>query len=539
VNDSYRINRFQLVSSLANALDLVSPHMANHHKRVAYIALRIAAAAAYSAQAKQEVVIAASLHDIGVLSTKERIESSLANSGHHSAAFGYELLRKFRPFRGVAELIRFQHVPWDHGRGQRFRDAQVPMGSHIINLANRVDSVIEPEVPILVQARAICRELNRLSGSLFVPEFVDALLRLAQSEAFWLDLVTPGHDELLTRHAVFPDIELDIDGLLEFAEMWGQVIDFRSRFTAAHSSGVAACAHALAQRTGFPEQRCRQIRVAGYLHDIGKLAIPVEVLEKPGRLSAADQLTVRAHSYYSYRILKPIAGLQEVAEWCGYHHEQLDGKGYPNGLDHTNLPLEARVVAVADVFAALTEDRPYRAGLGQAEVTRILRELADTHRLDPRVVASLCENYEEISAIRCRAQEEAVAGYDRFTSNLRALDLGWAREAHLQWMRLFREALGGGAGAPLEAFASAERCPQARWYAGEGRANYGDLPEFQALEGSHRELHRAVEQTLRCREVEGRGPAGDCIEVLERSSAELVEALDRVERAAGRRAARH
>jgi HD-GYP domain-containing protein (c-di-GMP phosphodiesterase class II) len=413
------------------------------------------------------------------------------------------------------------------------------MGSHIINLANRVDSVIEPEVPILVQARAICREMSRLSGSLFVPEFVDALLRLAQSESFWLDLVTPGHDELLTRHAVFPDIELDINGLVEFSEMWGQVIDFRSRFTAAHSSGVAACAHALARRTGFPEQRCQQIRVAGYLHDIGKLAIPVEVLEKPGRLSPADQLTIRAHSYYSYRILKPIAGLQEVAEWCGYHHEQLDGKGYPNGLDHTSLPLEARVVAVADVFAALTEDRPYRAGLGQAEVTRILRELADTDRLDRRLVTSLCENYEEISAIRCRAQEEAVAGYERFTSNLRALDLGWAREAHLQWMRLFREALGGTTSPPPEAFASAEGCPLAKWYAGEGLANYGDLPEFQALAGPHRELHRAMEETLRRWNADRRTPVGECIEALERSSADLVEGLNRVERAAGARAARH
>ena len=260
MKNHYRINRFQLVTSMASALDLVSPRMAHHHKRVAYIALRIAAATAHPPQAKQEVAIAASLHDIGVLSTRERVETSMDKSGHHSAGFGYELLRKFRPFQGVAELIRFQHVPWEAGRGQHFRNAAVPMGSHIIHLANRIDESIEPDVPILVQARTICREMERHAGSMFVPEFVDAFLRLARAESFWLDLVSPGHDELLAHHAVFSDIELDIDGLLEFAEMWGHVIDFRSRYTATHSSGVAACAQVLAQRFGFPEKRCKQSR---------------------------------------------------------------------------------------------------------------------------------------------------------------------------------------------------------------------------------------------------------------------------------------
>jgi HD-GYP domain-containing protein (c-di-GMP phosphodiesterase class II) len=532
VKGHYRINRFQLVTSLSNALDLVSPHMANHHKRVAYIALRIAAAAGFNAQAKQEVAIAASLHDIGVLSTRERIETSLANSGHHSAAFGYELLRKFHPFQSVAELIRFQHVPWDQGRGQRFRDATVPMGSHIINLANRIDSAVEPEVPILVQTKAITREVTRLLGSVIVPEFGEALLGLARSESFWLDLVSPGHDELLASHAAFSDIELDMEGLLQFAEMWGQVIDFRSRFTATHSSGVAACAHALAQVVGFPEQRCRQLKVAGYLHDIGKLAIPMELLEKTGKLDNADRLTIRAHSYYSYRILQPIAGLEEIAEWCGFHHEKLDGAGYPYGMDRSNLALEARIVAVADVFSALTEDRPYRPGLDQNAVTAILKEMVAKGQLDPKLVAALCDNYDALNQARIEAQRQAVKGYETFTANLRALDLAWAREAHLSWAQRIREAMRDPA--PVDSvLLSPENCPLGKWSEGDGLVHYGHLREFRELKKYHRDLHTCAERLVRQRAVGCNSEDGCAAEELDRLSHGLLHILDGIAGAQG------
>ena len=259
----------------------------------------------------------------------------------------------------------------------------------------------------------------------------------------------------------------------------------------------------------------------------------MEVLEKPGKLDVTDRLTIRAHSYYSFRILQPITGLEEIAAWCGFHHEQLDGGGYPYGIDHADIPLEARIVAVADVFSALTEDRPYRAGLSQAAVTELLSEMVATGRLDAKVVACLCGDYDGINAVRRAAQEQAEAGYDEFTRNLRALDLSWAKESHLSWTQRLKEAVHGGATTPSQSLLSPERCALGQWVAGEGFAHYGHLPQFRELERPHRELHRNAEQIVRHLASGQRDEAARCSERIDALSGELVQLLDRIGTASG------
>ncbi|HKJ76972.1 MAG TPA: HD domain-containing phosphohydrolase, partial [Gammaproteobacteria bacterium] len=443
--------------------------------------------------------------------------------------FGYQLLMKFAPFEDPARIVRFHHVSWEHGRGREAGGEPVPMTGHIVHLADRVDALLDGEGSVLQQGRRVLEQIWTGSGETFVPEHVDAFAQVAASESFWLDLASPHIDDLIAERTPFSPVEMDMDGLLDFAGLLAQVIDFRSRYTATHSSGVAACAAALADLIGFSEGDCKRLEIAGYLHDIGKLAIPVEVLEQDGELSPEDRLAINTHSYHSYRILAPIRGLEDIAAWCGMHHERLTGRGYPFRAAHADIPLEARVLAVADVFTALTEDRPYRAGMEQEKVLQILEDMVRRHGLDAKVVGVLQRHYEVVDRCRIAAQSEAVREYREFMEGLAALDLSGARASHLAWRERLRAFLDGEERLNREQVVSHHECSLGRWYYSEGLHHYGHIPEMEALEAPHAELHRLVEQAVQLHEQGRTEQAEACFQQVHPLSERIVGLLEAIE----------
>ena len=158
--------------------------------------------------------------------------------------------------------------------------------------------------------------------------------------------------------------------------------------------------------------------IAAYLHDLGKLAIPSEILEKKGRLTDDEWSVMRTHVYFTYQILNPIEVLDVVSSWSSLHQERLNGSGYPFHYTAEELPLGARVMAVADVFTGITEDRPYRKGMGREQALGVLRGMAESRELDPGLVELLTRNFEEIDRARAAAQREAVREYREFREAL-------------------------------------------------------------------------------------------------------------------------
>jgi PAS domain S-box-containing protein len=141
-------------------------------------------------------------------------------------------------------------------------------------------------------------------------------------------------------------------------------VEVRDPYTAGHQRRVAELAAAVAQRMGWSEERAQAIFLAGMVHDIGKIAVPSEILSKPGRLSSAEMLLVRTHAEAGYEVLKGVDFPWPIAQIVREHHERLDGSGYPQGLKGDAILIEARVLAVCDVVEAMTTHRPYRPGLG-------------------------------------------------------------------------------------------------------------------------------------------------------------------------------
>ncbi|MDD5398827.1 MAG: HD domain-containing protein [Dehalococcoidia bacterium] len=413
-----KIPLFDLVSCLSNAMDMVNPLLVDHHKQVAYIAFRIARELGFSQEQQQELVLAGFLHDIGALSSAEKLQAlhfEFDNPQKH-AELGYLLLKMHKPFSSISLIIRYHHTPWQNGKGTEYNGHPVPFGSHILYLADRVAISVDRRREILDQVSGIMDKITSKTGELFPAELVDALKSLADKEYFWCDVTSNNIGPIINRVATLPIIEQGVIDLLSLARVFAHIIDFRSRFTATHSSGVAATATALARFAMFNERECDMMTVAGYLHDLGKLAVPAEVLEKPGKLTDEEYNLMRHHTYLTYRALQTINGLETINNWASFHHERINGNGYPFHQTGEELPLGSRIMAVADVFTAITEDRPYRKGMSDQSAIHVLQQMADGYAIDANVVTLLREHFDDINNARKTAQAASKEEYEHFMS---------------------------------------------------------------------------------------------------------------------------
>jgi HD-GYP domain-containing protein (c-di-GMP phosphodiesterase class II) len=415
-----QLNLWDLVSSLAKTFDMMSPAVADHCQRVAYIALRLGEELNLPPGELQEVSVAGALHDIGAFSLNERMDLlafEVNRPERHSLA-GFLLLKDVPLFSRVSSLVRFHHLPWRNGEGAAWNGKPVPRSSHILHLADRVAVSISRGPAVLGQVEGICETVSRHKGDLFVPEYADAMLRIARKDYVWLDIASQTMDAALRTRLGNRMVDFDVDAMLALSRLICRIIDFKSEFTAAHSSGVAASGMELARLAGFSPHKCRMFEIAAYLHDLGKLAVPSEILEKPGKLSPEEWQVMRTHVYYTYQILSPIRAFEEIASWGSLHQERLDGSGYPFRYTAEEIPLGARIMAVADVFTAVMEDRPYRKGMGREAAIRELREMVSRGELDGTLVDLLIGHFDAIDLHRAKSQAKAVEKYEKFRAAL-------------------------------------------------------------------------------------------------------------------------
>jgi putative nucleotidyltransferase with HDIG domain len=185
--------------------------------------------------------------------------------------------------------------------------------------------------------------------------------------------------------------------------MLSRAIEARDPYIRGHSARVTALAEAVARRLGWGEERLASLRIGGPLHDIGKLAVADEVLRKEGRLDDDELAQIQEHPKIGARILLRIAALRDAIPYVLYHHERWDGTGYPSGKAGEEIPLEARVLAVADAFDAMTSDRPYRPALSHEDALAEVERCAGT-QFDPRVARVFLELFAEAELPRAAAR---------------------------------------------------------------------------------------------------------------------------------------
>jgi len=404
----------QVIYALSDALDLVGVDDVSHGKRVGVMAAQCARAMGLPPSEIQFLFDLGLLHDIGVSNTTTHqhlvSEFDWAGSQQHTLV-GHERLKDFRPLVRMALPIRYHHTRWDRLVEQGV-DAEVRRQANLTLLADRVDAMAAPHYAsgkVLQHRHEIRHEIEERSGSYFDPALVEVFLQVSAHEAFWLNL------EPSALHAFLGDmlssgsrLQASHAEMLQLARIFSTIVDAKSRFTAAHSQGVARLARRLGQRLGLGRDRCDELEMSGLLHDLGKLRVPDEILDKPAPLDDDERMVMNTHSFETQQILRKVSGFEAIAAWAAEHHEAPGGQGHPYGMDAAALPLEARILRVADIFQAMVQDRPYRKGQSHGELADFMLQQKQRGSIDADVTELLLANLDEMIAT-ARLQPGAVA----------------------------------------------------------------------------------------------------------------------------------
>jgi putative nucleotidyltransferase with HDIG domain len=355
-----------------------------HGERVGYISLRLGRILGMKGKDLFLLLIAALMHDIGAVGGFDEYHGDQGLMRIHSQV-GAKIISSFPEGDVLADAIRNHHVvPADA--------KEISLMSKIISLADKLDILMGRKKTATYRERArILNHIQSRSGREFFPEIVDALVRLTGEEAFWLHL---NDADLLEVTLVFlfcgkagqdceefREIDSWINGEVltdKLAETFAFLIDQKSKFTGRHSRSVAENAYALARELGWDAKQCNEMRLAGLLHDLGKLAVPRKILDKPSSLNEEEFQKIRAHTYYTYTLLSAAGFAKNIVEWAAYHHERLDGRGYPFRVSPELLTTGSRLMTIADIFTALTEDRPYRNGLPKEKAMAMIEKGVNT-----------------------------------------------------------------------------------------------------------------------------------------------------------------
>jgi HD-GYP domain-containing protein (c-di-GMP phosphodiesterase class II) len=274
---------------------------------------------------------------------------------------------------------------------------QIKLIANCICLAECVDMLslacLVDQSNLLLSRQTIIDKIFENCDECFCPELVAVFIDISKSSLFWLVLESGDTSSYTsTWQAHTPNRDIEFVELKSLVHIFSHIIDAKSPYTKEHSDGVANLAKFLGNRLELPEETCEMLELAGLLHDIGKLRVPNELLEKQSKLTEEEYVIVQRHSFDTYDILKNINGLEKITEWAAQHHERLDGKGYPLQMGNSSLSLEARIVAVADVFQALAQNRPYRKALSANAIMAILNHQAVRGKLDATIVLCVENN---------------------------------------------------------------------------------------------------------------------------------------------------
>lgn len=392
---TFRINLHEVVFSLSDALDLVGVTHIHHGKRVAYMATEIGQRLGWSQTVLDDLFQAAILHDCGVSKTTVHSRLTQLEWEHEfdHCIKGAALVSSSALLKKHQESILYHHTHWP-ALDSADLPLEIKLCANCIYLADRVDvltlSSLQEQSDVLLGIENTKKTILERKHEWFQGDLVEAFLDIADDEVFWLKLDgnrVNGYATDWLKRGHYQDI--DFNELRDLVHIFSVIVDTKSSFTREHSDGVANLARHIGNLFQLPERNCEMLELAGLLHDLGKLRVPDELLEKPGKLTAEEYLIVERHSFDTFQVLKTIKGMRDIAFWAGQHHERADGK---NRRYQIRISLEAKIVAVADVFQALAQNRPYRQALTPEQILAILSKMASEGKLDQNVVGIVSDN---------------------------------------------------------------------------------------------------------------------------------------------------
>lgn len=378
-----KIPYFYVFNAFSMALDIAEGKDINHAKRVAYTSIRLARTLGLNEEEVKKVYYCATMHDIGINDYKiNKCGEDITKITEHCKR-GEDTVRKLNLPEEVYRGIKYHHEIWNGGGPFGLSQDSIPLLSQIIYLADKFDSIFDNKLSYDVAKISLSNKIVKKRNVEFNPEIVDAFIKISQEERFWLDYKNYNFNEILNRILPEDTLTINLENLENISEVFAIIIDNKSEFTHNHSRGIANKIKATTHFLGYDEVIQRKAYIAGLLHDLGKIAVPNSILNKPSKLNRKERYIINTHSYYTKLILEQIPSIEDITSWASNHHERIDGKGYPERLSGDKLGEMERLMCVCDVYQALTEDRPYRKGMKNSKALEIIKDMVKDGVLCP------------------------------------------------------------------------------------------------------------------------------------------------------------
>ncbi|MEH0759196.1 HD domain-containing protein [Vibrio sp. 16] len=404
-NESFSVDLKHALIWVARALDYVGVDDIHHNHRVGYISYECAKLLNWDVKKQEFCFLAGLIHDCGVSQTEEHtklVSKFKPDDPSIHCIHGYHALRKCNILAQFANIVRHHHTAWDILEGIHLSPFEKDIAA-LIFIADRLDVLRARHLDnehsdlITLKKRSIAEQLRQYKGTLFRPDYIEAMSELTNRDGFWFSM-EPENIEAIPlsfTHLDWLQQDLTIDNLVELGTFIAGIVDAKSPFTYQHSIKVAELCKFLATRLKLPAKTTEQLYVAGLVHDIGKLRTPDEILHKQGSLTKEEYTRIRRHTIDTEIALKMVFPGSKIGEWATNHHERIDGSGYPNNKQGDELDLPSRIIAIVDVFQALSQDRPYRSRLSKEEIVEIMYPMVKRNELDKDVYHCLEAHLEQ------------------------------------------------------------------------------------------------------------------------------------------------
>jgi len=383
-----------LIATIATALDIVENELlgasTNHGKRIAVICAKMGKLLGKNPEEISALVTCALLHDNAlteyILSERAGVQQDPAMKKH--CIYGQRNVDALCLEEDTKNFILYHHERAD-GKGPfGIRDGEGPLEAELIAIADSIDVAhhlqhLNPEkLPTIQQA------IVGNTGKRYSKTAAELMLEVLDQPT----LLSLKDDALQKTAATFFVpwfVEIEAEAIFGLASFISRIIDCKSVFTQQHSSQIANKAWFMSGYYKYNSADRAKLYLAAALHDIGKLATPTAILEKPGKLTDAEFSIMKDHVRMTWELLKDIEGFQDIGIWASSHHEKLDGTGYPYGKKADELDFNSRLMACIDIYQAVSEERPYHPKRGHAETMRLLYGIANNGKVDSDIAKDI------------------------------------------------------------------------------------------------------------------------------------------------------
>jgi HD-GYP domain-containing protein (c-di-GMP phosphodiesterase class II) len=382
----------KLIKAIAEALDIVEGELigasTHHGKRVAALSAAIGHRFGMDEAHLRTLTVCALMHDNALT---EYILAEKEGNYHDSSMklhceYGQKNIDAFD--LNADGYILYHHERAD-GKGPYKKKAnEIPLGAAIIAITDTIDVVHHLQRTVPAELPRIHKSITNAVGKQFTADMAEAMVDILDEEM----LLSLRDDSIVVTSERFIKpwvMDIENDFIIKLAEMVTRIIDYKSKFTKTHCIGIAEKARRMSIAYRYGGSLRAQVYLAAALHDIGKLATPTSILEKPGPLTPGEFAVIKEHVHLTYKLLKDIDGLENISVWAFNHHEKLDGSGYYFGKKADELDFNSRLLACLDIYQALTEERPYHAGKDHRATMEILFGMGRRGLLDTGIIRDL------------------------------------------------------------------------------------------------------------------------------------------------------